>query len=80
MDFPGGSVAKESTRQCRRCGFYFYIQKIPWSRKWQLSPASLSGKSHRERSLHGVAKSQTRLRCFQGAVVRSHDIISAIFY
>ena len=35
--FPGGTVGKESTCQCRRhkrCGFHPRVGKIPWSRKW----------------------------------------------
>ena len=32
--------------QCRRRGFYPWVGKIPWRRKWQPSPVSLSGKSH----------------------------------
>ena len=41
-DFPGGN---ESACQCRRCkGHMFdpWVQKISWSRKWQLSPVFLS--------------------------------------
>ena len=40
--------------------------EIPWRREWQSTPVFLTGKSHGQRSLaaaiHGVAKSQTRLR------------------
>ena len=37
--------------------------KIPWRRKWQLTPVFLPGKFHGQRNLvaQGVAKSQTRL-------------------
>ena len=39
------------------------IGKIPWRRKWQLTPVLLSGEFHGQRTLgatiHGVAKSQT---------------------
>ena len=35
---------KESTCLCRRCGFDPWVRKIPWRRKWQLSPVFLSGK------------------------------------
>ena len=32
-------------------GFDLWVRKIPWSRKWQPTPAFLPGKSHRQRSL-----------------------------
>ena len=47
---------KESTCQCRRCkrhGFNPWVQKIPWSWKWQLTPIFLPEKFHRQRSLAG---------------------------
>ena len=46
--FPGGSVVKESTCQCRRlkrCGL-IHFWKLSWSRKWQ-------PKFQRQRSLAG---------------------------
>ena len=42
---------KESACQCRRRGFDPWLGKIPWRRKWQPTPVSLSGKSHGQRSL-----------------------------
>ena len=42
--------------QCRRCErrrFSPWVRKIPWRRKWQLTPVFLPGKSHRQRSLVG---------------------------
>ena len=63
--FRGGAVGKESTCQCRKCGFDLWVGKMPWSRKWHLSPIILPGKSHGQRNLAGyspcVAKSWTRL-------------------
>ena len=45
--------------------FHFHFSFSEWRRKWQPIPVFLPGKSHRQRSLagtvHGVAKSQTRL-------------------
>ena len=41
MGFPVGASGKEPTRQCRRCkrcGFDPWVTKIPWERKWQLTP------------------------------------------
>ena len=37
---------KESACQCRRCRFDLWVGKMPWRRKWQPTPAFLSGKSH----------------------------------
>ena len=48
---PGGSAGKESACQCRRLGFYPWVGKIPWRRKWQPTPVSLPGKFHGQRSL-----------------------------
>ena len=42
---------KESTCQCRRCGFDPWVGKIAWRRKWQLTPVFLPAKSHGQRSL-----------------------------
>ena len=33
----------------------FLSKKIPWRRKWQLTPVFLPGKSHRQRSLEGYS-------------------------
>ena len=45
-----------------RCGFDPGVRKIPW-KAWQLTPVSLAGESHGQRSLEGtvhrVTKSQT---------------------
>ena len=49
---------KESTYKCRRhnrWGFYPWIRKIPWRRKWQLTPVFLPGKSQGQRSLAGYS-------------------------
>ena len=46
-------------------GFKPWVGKIPWWRKWQPTPVFLPGESRGQRSLvttvHGVAKSRTRL-------------------
>ena len=55
--FPGGSVGRESAcndrnqLQCRRPEFDPCIGKIPWRRKWQLTPIFLPGKSHGQGNL-----------------------------
>ena len=45
--FLNGSAGKESTCQCRRLGFYPWVGKVPWRRKWQHSAVFLPEKSHR---------------------------------
>ena len=42
---------KESTFQCRKCGFDTWVGKIPWRRKWQSTPTFLPGKQHGQRSM-----------------------------
>ena len=49
--FLSGSVSKESTCPCRRCGFDPWVGKIPWRRAWQSTPVFLPGKFHGQRSL-----------------------------
>jgi len=42
---------KEAACQFRSHGFYPWVKKIPWRRKWQSAPVSLPGKFHGQRSL-----------------------------
>ena len=51
LKLPQWLTGKESTCQCRRCGFDPWVRKIPWRRKWQPTPVFLPGKSHEQRSL-----------------------------
>ena len=53
--FPWWLSSKESAGQCRRLGFNPWIGGIPWGRKWQPTPVSLSGKSHGQKSLAGYS-------------------------
>ena len=46
---------KESACQCRTHRFSLWVRKIPWRRKWQLTPVSLPGKSHGQKSLEGYS-------------------------
>ena len=39
----------------QRCGFSSWVWRIPWRRKWQLTPVFLSGKSHGQRTLVGYS-------------------------
>ena len=56
--FPGGSVVKESTCQCRRhrrLRFYSWVRTVLWRKKWQPTPVFLPGKSHGHRNLVGYS-------------------------
>ena len=58
LGLPRGRGGKESTcqrRRCKRHGLDPWVRKIPWSRKWQLTPMFLPGKSHGQRSLTGYS-------------------------
>ena len=57
---------KEFACQFRRHGFYPWVGKIPWSRKWHATPSVFAWEIPMDRgawqaTVHGVAKSQTRL-------------------
>ena len=43
------------SRRHKTCRFYPWVRKIPWSRKWQLTPKFLPGKFHGQRSLGGCS-------------------------
>ena len=47
---------KESTCQCRRCGFAPYVRKIPWNKKYQPTPEPLPGNSNGQRGLVGCSR------------------------
>ena len=58
LAFPGGAAGKEhacQSRRQKRCGFDFWVEKIPWRRKWQPTPEFLPKKSHGQRSLAGYS-------------------------
>ena len=63
--FSGGTSGKESTCQCRRCGFNPWVGKIPSRRARQPTPVSLPGELHEQRSwqatVHGISKSEHTL-------------------
>ena len=51
---PSGTSGKElacQRRRCKRRGFSPWVGKISWWRAWQLTPVSLPGESHGQRSL-----------------------------
>ena len=47
--------SKESNCQRRRHGFYPWVGKILWKRKWRPTPVFLLGKFHGQRSLAGYS-------------------------
>ena len=56
--FPGGTSGKEHTcksRKLKRSGFNPWVRKIPWRRKWQLTPVFLLRESHGQRSPVGYS-------------------------
>ena len=68
--FPGGAGGKESACQCRRCkrlGFDSWVRKIPYGKQGMAIHSNiLAGRSPLDggawrATVHGVAKSQTRL-------------------
>ena len=63
LGFPGSTVVRNLPASARDTEFNAWAGKIPWSRKWQLTPVFLPGKFHGQRSLVGyspwVPKSQT---------------------
>ena len=66
MVFPGGTSGKESTCQWRKCKrFNPWVGKIPWSRQWQptaiFSPGNPMDRGAWRATVHGFAKSRTRL-------------------
>ena len=51
-------MVEKSACQCRRCKSYDFapwVGKIPWRRKWKLTPVFLLGKFHGQRSLVGYS-------------------------
>ena len=67
LGFSGGSDGKEYCLQCRRPGFSPWVGKIPWRRKQLPTAIFLSGESPwteepDRATVHGIAKSQTRLK------------------
>ena len=71
MGLPGGTSDKNPTCPCRRYkrpGFNPWVRKIPWRSTWQLTPVFLPGnpmdRGAWKATVHGVAKSRTRLSDF----------------
>ena len=60
--FPGSS-GESICLPCGRPRFDPWVRKVPWRRKWQLTPVLLPGKFHGQRqvTVHGVIRSWTLL-------------------
>ena len=56
-DLPGGSVGRNwpAMQETEEMVLDPCVGKIPWSRKWQLTPVFLPGKFHAQRSLVGYS-------------------------
>ena len=57
LGFLGGASGRESAcpQKTRRRGFDPWVGKIPWRRKWHLTPVLVPGESHGQRSLAGYS-------------------------
>ena len=55
LGLPWRLSSKDSTCQCRRCGFDSWVGKISWRREWQPTPVFLPEESHGQRSLAGYS-------------------------
>ena len=53
--FPGGSAVKNLPAIRRSCRFDPWVEKIPWRRAWQPTPAFRPGESHGRSSLAGYS-------------------------
>ena len=62
LGLPWWLSGKEPTCQCRRRRFDPWVRKIPWRRKWHLTPVLLPGESHGQRSLVGCSPWGRRVR------------------
>ena len=53
--FPGVSDVKESAYNTEDVGLILGLERFPWKREWQPTPAVLPGESHGQRSLTGYS-------------------------
>ena len=73
-------MVKESTCQCRRCGFDLRVGKIPWRRKWQPTPAFRPGEPHGQRSLAGCSPWGRRVITTEHAHTEHKDVKGLPFF
>ena len=71
---------QESTCQCRRHRFNPWVGKVPWRRKWQLTPVFFPGESHDRGALWAPVNScsqtplRTHARTLPVLVTKSYDL------
>jgi len=65
--------------RCKRCGLDLWVGKIPWSRKWQLTPVFLPGKPHRPRSLAGYSSGGCKKSDATEQLSTQHRALVSIF-
>ena len=53
--FPGGADGEESACNARGPGFHPWVRKIPWRKKWLLTPVFLPEEFHGQRILVGYS-------------------------
>ena len=73
-------------RTHRKCKFNPWVKKIPWGRKWQLTPVFLPGKSHGQRSQAGYSpwghkESDTteKINTYTHIHIYTHTIVSGSY-
>ena len=49
LGLPWWLSGKEPASQCRRLRFDPWVRKMPWRRKWKLTPVFLTGEFHGQR-------------------------------
>ena len=77
MVFPGGTSGKESICQCRRCKRWGFD---PWSRKQQMTPVSLPGEFHGQRSLVGYSPQVAEADTTGHSTATATNFIMVFFY
>ena len=83
MDFPGGSVGKESACSAGgniNCGLNPLVGEIPWRRAWQSTLVLLPRESHGWRSLVGYSPEGHRELDTTEATVNAHTHIHSCTY
>ena len=86
---PGGLIGSVVKNSCANAGDTGDADSTTgsrnsWRKEWQPTPAFLPGKSHGQRSLaatvHGVAKSQTRLNTHAYSLISKPSLLTIIAF
>ena len=82
MGFPGSSVVKiclQLQETYRRCGFYLWVGKIPWRRKWQLTQMFLlenpTDRGAWQATVRGAVESRTQQHTWNS---KARDLVQFI--